>query len=31
VFLGIIGEYLARVYDEGKGRPVYLLASPPAS
>lgn len=23
--LGIIGEYLARVYIQGKGRPVYLL------
>jgi polyisoprenyl-phosphate glycosyltransferase len=26
VFLGIFGEYLARIYDEGKGRPVYLVA-----
>lgn len=23
--LGIIGEYLARAYDEGKGRPVYII------
>ena len=23
--LGVIGEYLARVYDEGKGRPIYLV------
>jgi len=26
IFLGVIGEYLARSYDEAKGRPVYLLA-----
>ena len=26
VFLGVIGEYLARTYDEAKGRPTYLLA-----
>jgi len=24
VFLGVIGEYLSRAYDEGKRRPVYL-------
>ena len=28
VFLGVIGEYLARSYDEAKGRPVYVLAPP---
>ena len=26
-FIGLIGEYLARVFDEVKGRPVYLLKS----
>jgi polyisoprenyl-phosphate glycosyltransferase len=26
VFIGIIGEYLGRVYDEVKGRPSYILA-----
>lgn len=25
VFLGVIGEYLARSYDEAKGRPVYII------
>ncbi len=24
--LGVLGEYLARVYDETKGRPNYLVA-----
>jgi len=27
VFLGVIGEYLSRAYDEGKRRPVYLTTS----
>ncbi|RZI80306.1 MAG: glycosyltransferase [Rubrivivax sp.] len=26
LFIGILGEYLARVYDEVKGRPTYLVA-----
>lgn len=26
LFIGILGEYLARVYDEAKGRPSYIIA-----
>jgi hypothetical protein len=26
LFIGILGEYLARVYDEVKGRPPYIVA-----
>ena len=26
LFIGILGEYLARVYDEVKGRPSFLVA-----
>jgi glycosyltransferase involved in cell wall biosynthesis len=29
VFLGVLGEYLARDYDEAKRRPVYIVAPPP--
>jgi glycosyltransferase involved in cell wall biosynthesis len=25
IFLGIIGEYIARIYNQGKGRPLYLV------
>ena len=25
IFIGLVGEYLARVYDEVKGRPLYLI------
>jgi polyisoprenyl-phosphate glycosyltransferase len=30
IFLGVFGEYLARVYDETKHRPTYLVAPGPA-
>jgi dolichol-phosphate mannosyltransferase len=29
LFLGVLGEYLARDYDETKRRPVYILGEPP--
>jgi polyisoprenyl-phosphate glycosyltransferase len=29
VFLGVLGEYLARDYDETKRRPIYVVAPPP--
>lgn len=29
LFLGVMGEYLARNYEESKGRPIYVLAPPP--
>ena len=25
LFLGVIGEYVARIYDESKGRPNYII------
>jgi polyisoprenyl-phosphate glycosyltransferase len=31
LFLGMLGEYLARDYDETKRRPVYVLGDPPAA
>jgi glycosyltransferase involved in cell wall biosynthesis len=30
LFLGVLGEYVARDYDETKRRPAYVLGSPPA-
>jgi len=29
VFLGLVGEYLGRVYDEAKNRPLYIVAEGP--
>jgi len=29
LFLGIIGEYISRIYDEAKGRPLYILRTNP--
>jgi glycosyltransferase involved in cell wall biosynthesis len=31
IFIGLIGQYLARVFEQVKGRPIYLLKQPPAS
>ena len=29
-FLGIIGEYVARIFEEAKGRPLYVFRQAPA-
>ena len=26
IVLGILGEYVGRIYEQGKGRPLYLVA-----
>ena len=30
VFIGIVGQYLARVFEELKGRPMYVMKQEPA-
>ena len=31
ISLGILGEYIGRLYDEARGRPLYILRNPPDS